>query len=955
MPRVPSISPATGTSTPDYYIHTTCSNFVDSHGRTLLLRGVNLSGSSKTPAGSQTQVLENFWEDAEAGGKQFIGRPLNLEDGSADVHLARLKAWGFNMLRYVVTWEALEHEGPGKYDFEFMDYTVRVLRKCAEYGFKVFIDPHQDIWSRFTGGSGAPYWTLIACGINPRHMTATQSAIVHCEYPTAQFPDPASLPAMLWSTNYGRLAAQTVFTLFFAGRDFAPKCVIDGVNIQDYLEHHFFTAFGHLADRIRDAGDLLDACVIGWDSINEPFEGFCGNPDLANAETTHNATLKKGTQPAIIQSLRLGMGQKQTLENWKFTAIGPRRDGDVIVDPKGRKIWLDPDVEKDGLNTRWGWTRGPEWKLGTCVWAQHGVWDVHASEFTNPFYFASSPARPNEPVSFVETYWKAHWRKYVQRIRQSHPEAIHFVQPPVFVEPPPLDEKDDLRGRACYSGHYYDGLTLVTRHWNWFNADALGILRGKYKWMLQGIRIGEPAIRKCIQEQLGILKKDTELIGAYPTLIGEIGTPFDMDGKRSYGYTDNGKHTGDFRNQQKALDASLNAADGPNCINWTVWTYCPDHTHAFGDGWNMEDLSLWSPDDLGQWRIMAMAMVRAPAQAALRLRLPRGRERNVPSASSSAATLLRPELRSPFSFARPGKNMAAVAAAGKKSTSTLSLATLGPAREGEAAAPTSLSAWDNPLDFVLDGGRAVPAFSRPYPVATVGVPVHMEFDIKKARFTLTVRVTPEDGLMKPQRERRCEDGHEDTHYLDHADADAHHDHGHAAQGLGEWKDPPDVMPTEIFLPLVHYASQSLVARSMMQHRGVGADGDYDGQDQDLGSNTPTDPDIDDIDFESPVSSYISATSTLALAARSSLDVHVEVSHGRTEVEGQYLKWWYDVPARGEVEYSVTITRLGGPIKFGEGEGGGDGDGTVGRGLLRRLRGVVCSRIVSFVSPAFLHQ
>ena len=95
--------------------------FSDQGGKDGVAQGVNLGGSTKTrllricPA----TCVKAF--SAPAGVLCQSGFPLE----EADEHYARLKAWGFNCLRFLITWEAIEHAGPGIYDQEYLDFTTK--------------------------------------------------------------------------------------------------------------------------------------------------------------------------------------------------------------------------------------------------------------------------------------------------------------------------------------------------------------------------------------------------------------------------------------------------------------------------------------------------------------------------------------------------------------------------------------------------------------------------------------------------------------------------------------------------------------------------------------------------------------------------------------------------------------------------------------------------------------
>src|SRR5260370_18384301 len=113
--------------------------FVDEHGRRVILRGVNLGGDCKVPyPDGGTNFPSDFSNHRELS---FIGRPFPI--GEADEHFSRLRAWGFNSLRLLTTWEAVDHRGPNNYNSEYLDYITTLCSLSVRYGLSVFVACHQ--------------------------------------------------------------------------------------------------------------------------------------------------------------------------------------------------------------------------------------------------------------------------------------------------------------------------------------------------------------------------------------------------------------------------------------------------------------------------------------------------------------------------------------------------------------------------------------------------------------------------------------------------------------------------------------------------------------------------------------------------------------------------------------------------------------------------------------------
>ena len=171
-------------------------------GRVAILRGVNLSGAQKAA-------------------------PYIDEKSLADYQ--RVEAdWGFNAIRFLMTWSAVEPQ-PGQYDDEYLQQVADRMEWARATGLSVILDMHEDIYGEGFGFDGAPVWSC-----DPANYAAF-------------------VPATPWYVNSLDPHVEACVDSFYTDADTRSR---------------FIAAWQHVARRLAGS-----PAIVGIDPLNEPSWG----------------------------------------------------------------------------------------------------------------------------------------------------------------------------------------------------------------------------------------------------------------------------------------------------------------------------------------------------------------------------------------------------------------------------------------------------------------------------------------------------------------------------------------------------------------------------------------------------------------------------------------------------------------------------------------------------------
>ena len=222
--------------------------FNDDQGRHLLFRGVNFASRTKLAPYLPIAPLET---------KNLSQLNLKEEIKSVEPELDRLKDLGFNIVRLLISWKAIEPRPNTNFDEllpegkQYLTFVKEIIDELYARNLYVFLDFHQDIAHERYGGDGFPDWAL-----------ATD--IEH------ELPEPSNLRDKKWMIKYvTNKSVKKTLTSFWRN----DLTHIEGEN---KLEHfpvrtHLEKTIGQTAKFFRSLNNGKGhPAILGIEPFNEP-------------------------------------------------------------------------------------------------------------------------------------------------------------------------------------------------------------------------------------------------------------------------------------------------------------------------------------------------------------------------------------------------------------------------------------------------------------------------------------------------------------------------------------------------------------------------------------------------------------------------------------------------------------------------------------------------------------
>jgi uncharacterized membrane protein HdeD (DUF308 family) len=222
--------------------------FNDDQGRYLLFRGVNFASRTKLAPYLPIAPLET---------KNLSQLNLKQEIKSVEPELDRLKDVGFNVVRLLISWKAIEPRPNTNLDEllpegkQYLTCIKEIIDELHARNLYVFLDFHQDIAHEVYGGDGFPDWAL---AIDNEH----------------KLPEPSNLQDKKWMIKYvTNKSLKKTLTSFWRND-------LTNIEGENKLEHfpvrtHLEKTIGQTARFFRSLNNGAGhPAILGIEPFNEP-------------------------------------------------------------------------------------------------------------------------------------------------------------------------------------------------------------------------------------------------------------------------------------------------------------------------------------------------------------------------------------------------------------------------------------------------------------------------------------------------------------------------------------------------------------------------------------------------------------------------------------------------------------------------------------------------------------